>query len=69
MVMNVLRSRKFAKRVLFALLVLIIPAFVLWGVGSITQKPPVIGQIGRQKVRIDDLAKSAQGARIQILLT
>ncbi|MGB2879156.1 MAG: peptidylprolyl isomerase [Candidatus Omnitrophota bacterium] len=69
MVLSILRSKKFAKRVLFALLVLIIPAFVLWGVGNISQRPPLIGQIGGQKIQATDLAKSAQGVRIQILLT
>ncbi|MFQ5952797.1 MAG: peptidylprolyl isomerase [Candidatus Omnitrophota bacterium] len=69
MVMNILRSRKFAKRVLLVLLILIIPAFVLWGVGSITRKAPLVGQIGRQKVRLGDLAKSAQGVKAQLLLS
>jgi hypothetical protein len=55
--------------VLFALLILIIPAFVLWGVGNITSGPGPVGQIGRQKVTVADLAKSGQGSRVQILLT
>ena len=68
MVLNILRSRKFAKRVLLGVLILIIPAFVLWGVGNISQRPPLVGQIGRQKITATDLGKSAQGTRIQIVL-
>lgn len=67
--MQILRSKKFAKRTLLVLLILIIPAFVLWGVGSITQGPAPVGRIGRKKVTVADLAKSAQGSRAQILLS
>ncbi|RKY40829.1 MAG: hypothetical protein DRP85_07805 [Candidatus Makaraimicrobium thalassicum] len=67
MVLKILRSRKFAKRVLTALLILIIPAFVLWGVGSMTRRPEIVGLIGNQKIRADDFAKSRQGIKIQIL--
>jgi parvulin-like peptidyl-prolyl isomerase len=69
MVMAVLRSKKFAKRVLLALLVLIIPAFVLWGVGNVGQRQGLVGRIGGKKIYAPDLAKSAQGVKVQVLLT
>ncbi|MEA3489460.1 MAG: SurA N-terminal domain-containing protein [Candidatus Omnitrophota bacterium] len=67
MVMTVLRSRKFARRVLLALLILIIPAFVLWGVGNVSRKPDFIGRIGGNKIYFDDFEKSRQGIKIQTL--
>jgi hypothetical protein len=69
MVLKVLRSKKFAKRVLLGVLILIIPAFILWGAGSITKGPALIGQIDKQKIYLDDFAKSRQGIKIQVLFT
>ncbi len=69
MVMNILRSKKVTRNVLLALLVLIIPAFVLWGVGGLSKKPPMVGQIGNRKIFPDAFAKSRKGIRIQILFT
>lgn len=69
MVLNVLRSKKFAKRVLIALLILIIPAFVLWGVGSMSSGPELIGTIGGEKIYEDDFAASRQGIRAQLLFS
>jgi len=69
MVLHVLRSRKFARRVLLGVLILIIPAFVLWGVGNIGQGPDLVGTIGKQKIYEDDLAESVQGIKIQILFS
>ncbi|NQT32522.1 MAG: SurA N-terminal domain-containing protein [Candidatus Omnitrophica bacterium] len=69
MVMNILRSRKFAKRVMFVLLILIIPAFVLWGAGNITRGPEFIGRINEKNIYPKDLAKSLQGIRTQLIFT
>lgn len=69
MVLSILRSRKFAKRVMIGLLILIIPAFVLWGVGSVTKKGEIVGSIGRNKIRITDFVKSMVGIKIQMLFT
>ena len=69
MVLNILRSRKFARRVLLGVLILIIPAFVLWGVGNIGSGPELLGTIGKQKIYADDLAESMQGIKIQILFS
>ncbi len=69
MVMSVLRSKKFAKRVLWGLLILIIPAFVLWGVGNVTRSPAPVGTIGDRKISMEDFAKSRQATKVQILLT
>ncbi len=69
MVLKILRSRKFAKRVLLGLLILIIPAFILWGAGSVTKGPGLIGKIGKQKIYLNDFAKSRQGIKVQVLFT
>ncbi len=69
MVMRILRSRKVAKWVLIALLILIIPAFVLWGAGSMSKSPSAIGTIDGQKVMPKDFLESMKATRIQILLS
>ncbi|MFH1877319.1 MAG: SurA N-terminal domain-containing protein [Candidatus Omnitrophota bacterium] len=69
MVMHILRSKKVARRVLIGILILILPAFVLWGIGSFSQKPPLIGTIENQKVFPEDFARSLQGIKIQALLS
>jgi hypothetical protein len=69
MVLNILRSKKVTKRVLLAILILIIPAFVLWGVGSLTDRPDPIGRIYGQKVFPEDLRDSIKGIKAQVLMT
>ncbi|MFH1552283.1 MAG: SurA N-terminal domain-containing protein [Candidatus Omnitrophota bacterium] len=69
MVLSVLRSRKFARRVLLALLILIIPAFVLWGVGNVAQRPGPVGQIGGRNISPEEFAESRQGIKTQVLFT
>lgn len=67
MVLKILRSKKITKRVLLVLLVLIIPAFVLWGVGSITRNPELIGEIDGRKIHADTFMESRQAINIQVL--
>lgn len=68
MVLAALRSKRFKKNALLALLILIIPAFVLWGVGNMSSRPPLVGEIGKHKIYADEFEKSLQGIRLQILL-
>lgn len=68
MVLNVLRSRKFARRVLLAVLIIIIPAFVFWGVGSFTDRPEPVGRISGRTISLENFINSQQGVKIQILL-
>ncbi len=67
--LHIFRSKKFARRTLISLLILIIPAFVLWGAGSILRKPNLIGTIGKQKIYPDNFVRSLRGAKIELLLS
>ncbi|MFH1798362.1 MAG: SurA N-terminal domain-containing protein [Candidatus Omnitrophota bacterium] len=69
MVLNILRSKKFARRVMLGLLILIIPAFVLWGAGGITKKKDLVGIINNHKIYEEDLAKSREGIKVQLLFS
>lgn len=69
MVLAVLRSKKFKKNLLWALLILIIPSFVLWGVGNMSEKQALVGEIGKHKVYAEEFEKSRQGLRVQIVLS
>ena len=69
MVLHILRSRKFVKRAMIVLSVIIIPAFVFWGVGSYATRPPIIGKIYGKAITVQDLAKSRKGIMIQVLLS
>lgn len=66
--LRVFRSKKFARRTLIGLLILIIPAFVLWGAGNISKGQKLIGTIDKQKIYPDDFFKSMQGMKIELLL-
>lgn len=69
MVLAVLRSKKFKKNLLWALLILIIPSFVLWGVGNMSEKQVLVGEIGKHKVYGEEFEKSRQAIRVQIVLS
>jgi len=69
MVLKIFRSKKFTKRTLIVLLVLIIPAFVLWGVGNLGSGPELIGKIAGKVIYPRDLANSADGIKAQILFS
>ena len=68
-----LRSKAVTKFVLWALLILILPAFVLWGTGNLgggkDKKGPVyVGTIENKKISFDDFATSITSVRCQIIL-
>ena len=60
--LKVLRNKNVAKAVLWALLILILPAFVLWGTGSLGRSdkkgPSYAGIIENNRVSFDDFAQS-----------
>ena len=73
MMLKVFRNKNVAKIVLWALLILILPAFVLWGTGNLgrgadKKGPAYVGTIENKKVSFDDFAKSVSSIRCQIVL-
>lgn len=66
------RNKKVAKMVLWGLLILIMPAFVLWGTGSMrnsaSRGPKFAGIIDNKKISFDALADSITAIRCQIFL-
>ena len=71
--LNILRKKKTAKRIIWVLAVLIIPAFVLWGAGSLGKKQiagaTYAGTIDGRKIDFDDFYKSKKAVKIQMLLS
>ncbi len=68
MVLSVMRSRKFSKRVLAGLLLIIIPAFVFWGVGSIADRPQPAGRILGRTISAENFRDSLRGVRAHMIL-
>lgn len=70
--LKLLRHKRVAKIVLWAILILILPAFVIWGTGSLGRSkekgPTFVGLINNKKVTFDDFADSIMSMRAQILL-
>ncbi|MFH1791120.1 MAG: SurA N-terminal domain-containing protein [Candidatus Omnitrophota bacterium] len=70
--LNFLRKKKVQKRILVALAFIIIPAFVLWGVGSMGKKTIAgsryVGDIDGKAVPIDDFLKARRETEIQLIL-
>lgn len=69
--LNFLRKKKIAKRVLWFLAIIIIPAFVLWGAGSLLEKKSsikYIGAIDGQKIHVDEFIKSVRDVQIGLFL-
>ena len=70
--LKVFRNKNVAKAVLWALLILILPAFVLWGTGSLGRSdkkgPAYAGIIENNRVSFDDFAQSILSVRCQIIL-
>lgn len=68
MVLKVFRSKKFSRRVLYGILVIIIPAFVFWGAGSISDRPGPVGRIFGQNISLEDLVDSREAVKVQVVL-
>jgi len=63
------RTKGVTKFVLWLLLILILPAFVMWGTASISRKGPrYVGIVHGKKVSFDDLAGSIAGIRSQLIM-
>ena len=70
--LKVFRNKNVAKAVLWALLILILPAFVLWGTGSMGRSdkkgPTYAGTIENRRVSFDDFAQGISSMRCQVIL-
>ncbi len=70
--LKVFRNKNVAKAVLWALLILILPAFVLWGTGSLGRNdkkgPAYAGTIENKRISFDDFAQSIFSIRCQVIL-
>lgn len=67
--LKIFRHKIVAKFIFWALVILILPAFVLWGTGSLSRSgPSFVGKIGGQKVTFDDFLTALTGVRAQIVL-
>jgi len=68
-----LRKKKIAKRILWVLAALIVPAFVLWGAGSSTREKgrglSYVGKIYGKKITFEKFGKSYQNCYHQLLLS
>ncbi len=66
------RNKNITKMVLWGILILILPAFVLWGSGSIGRSkekgPSFVGIIAKKKVSFDDFYQGMTGARTLMIL-
>jgi len=66
------RKKHIAKIIFWGLVILIMPAFVLWGTGSFSRGkdkgPSYAGTIDNKKVSFEELFESLQGIRGQIVL-
>lgn len=66
--LNILRKRKNVKRIMFAIAVVIIPAFVLWGVGSAIRAHytrSIAGKVFSKKISQDEFLKQYKAVYIQ----
>jgi hypothetical protein len=69
--LKLMRNKKVTKMVLWGTLILILPAFVIWGAGNMGSKdkgPAFVGTINNKKVSFDAFAESLACMRAQILL-
>lgn len=70
--LKVFRKKNVARAVLWGILILILPAFVWWGAGSMGSSskkgPKFAGTIEGERVSFDEFAKSMTGVRCQIVL-
>lgn len=70
--LKLFRKKNVARLVLWGILILILPAFVIWGSGSLggskEKGPTFVGLINNKKVSFDDFAQSLRAIRCQIIL-
>lgn len=71
--LSALRKKKIARRILIVLAILIIPAFMLFGVGNLGKKRVAgfnyVGIIDGKKIGIDDFFKAKRGTELQLILS
>lgn len=70
--LKILRHKNVSKMVLWGILILILPAFVIWGAGEVgndSDRPKSVGTIDGKKVSFDDFAGSVSSVRCQIFLS
>ncbi|PIU42254.1 MAG: hypothetical protein COS99_01225 [Candidatus Omnitrophica bacterium CG07_land_8_20_14_0_80_42_15] len=71
--LKILRKKKTMKRILWALAILIVPAFVLWGAGSGSREtsntPAYVGKIYNKKITFKSFAKSYQNSYSELVLS
>ena len=70
--LKIFRHKNVTKAILWGILILILPAFVLWGTGSgggtKDKGPSFVGLIDNQKITFNDFAESLRAIRAQIIL-
>jgi len=70
--LKLLRNKNITKVVLWALLILIVPAFVLWGTGSLggskSKGPTYAGTIDGRKVSFEQFGNALTAVRCQVIL-
>jgi len=70
--LKLLRNKRIAKAIFWALVILIMPAFVLWGSGSLGRSkekgPSCVGTADNKKVSFEDFAKSLTSVRCYVIL-
>ena len=70
--LKLFRKKNVARIVLWGILILILPAFVIWGSGSLGRSrekgPTFVGLINNKKVSFDEFADSLRAIRCQIIL-
>jgi len=67
------RKKSFAKAVFWGLVIIIVPAFVLWGTGSLSRSkkegPNYVGIVLGKKVSFEEFSKHIAGTRCQVYLS
>lgn len=69
--LKVLRHKTVARTIFWGTLILILPAFVLWGTGNIgggSKGPKFAGTINNKKISFEDLSASVTSVRSQLIL-
>lgn len=70
--LKILRHKNVSKIALWAILILILPSFVMWGAGNMGKSkekgPTFVGKINGVKVSFEDFSKSLSSTRCQIML-